>query len=498
METPLTSKQYRIWFGWMAVIFIWSAYTTNNLYQQAYSEEKSRIINDYGDSFKSGLHSESITNWLSLKTALSNPEWCKKTSEALVAEEDQLRQKKEPEVTPPSSIHTMDDTWIPKGYNGHEEAAKIRDPEWRIERINEADKNLAIIESALHEASLSSFSNLYFYWLIVPLLFGVGPGLLVMMIKSRFVHSCIMQYGSLRVAGCFGVVLFILIFLLATPKVYRVFPEGIGTITTVAPLLYERPSEAGVALRFDGLNTSVIIGELLVSMAIGVAVWFFASGVCRRKDEPIQATPTIIHRPPPVAPPPSNKATSSPEATSKDIPNPRLNTNDLPREVFVEIYKSIPELPIRGGWGYSMEDAVIIDKNDPIVFKVLPFNGITIEHIFVEKRIYCELIVYQPKDDRYSGINWKPILQELREINDKHYDVLTFDVTALHDKDFAMMKAVWEGPNGYGSQGFDQKEHFKKHAALEIHYVAEYWFDITSFYGSCRKEENEDCPVETL
>jgi len=40
-----------------------------------------------------------------------------------------------------------------------------------------------------------------------------------------------------------------------------------------------------------------------------------------------------------------------------------------------------------------MEDAVIIDKNDPIVSKVLPFNGITIEHIFAEKRIYCELIV---------------------------------------------------------------------------------------------------------
>jgi hypothetical protein len=494
----------------MAIIFAWSAYTTNNLYQQAYSDEKSRIIDDYGNSFKSGVHSESITNWISLKTALSNPEWCKKTAEALVAEENQLRQKKEPEVTPPSSIQAidvteipkgfqgLDVTEIPKGYNGHEEAAKIRDPEWRKERINEADKNITNIDRALREASSSSFLNLYFYWLTVPLLFGVAPGLLIMTSKSRHVHSYILQYGSLRVVACFSVILFISIFLFATPKVYRVFPDGTGTITTVSPLLHDRPLEAGVALRFDGLNTSVIFAELLCSLAVGAVVWFFASGICRRKEDTIIPPPTIIHRPPPVAPPPANKSPSSPKETSKDIPNPRLNTNDLPREVFVEIYKSIPELPIRGGWGYSMEDAVIIDKNDPIVSKVLPFNGITIEHIFVEKRIYCELIVYQPKDDRYSGINWKPILQELREINDKHYDVLTFDVTALHDRDFEMMKAIWGGPNGYGSQGFNEKEHFKKHAALAIHYVAEYWFDITSFYGSCRKEEYEDCPVETL
>jgi hypothetical protein len=51
------------------------------------------------------------------------------------------------------------------------------------------------------------------------------------------------------------------------------------------------------------------------------------------------------------------------------------------------------QAPTLTPWGYSMEDAVIIDKNDPIVSKVLPFNGITIEHIFAEKRIYCELIV---------------------------------------------------------------------------------------------------------
>lgn len=161
-----------------------------------------------------------------------------------------------------------------------------------------------------------------------------------------------------------------------------------------------------------------------------------------------------------------------------------IDSEETPRQLFVDIFKSIPELPIHGGWGYSLEDAVIIDKSDPIVSQGLPFDGVGIEYIFVEKRIYCELIVYRPKDDRYSGIQWKPILQKLMEIGVRKYDVLTFDVTALSDKNWEILKAEWEGPNGYCSPDFNKEEHFKRREALSIHYVAEYWFDITSFYGS--------------
>lgn len=62
-----------------------------------------------------------------------------------------------------------------------------------------------------------------------------------------------------------------------------------------------------------------------------------------------------------------------------------------------EHFKSISELPIWGGWGYTREDAVIIDRDDPIVSPDRPFDGVGIEHVFVEKRIYEELIIFQPK-----------------------------------------------------------------------------------------------------
>ena len=54
-----------------------------------------------------------------------------------------------------------------------------------------------------------------------------------------------------------------------------------------------------------------------------------------------------------------------------------------------------PNIPVRGGWGYSAEDACIIDKNDPIIDPdgPMPFYGVGFEKIFLERRIHMELII---------------------------------------------------------------------------------------------------------
>ena len=64
------------------------------------------------------------------------------------------------------------------------------------------------------------------------------------------------------------------------------------------------------------------------------------------------------------------------------------------------------DLPISGGWGYLEEDCVVIDMNDPIVDQDKTFDGTRIESIFVEKRIYAELIVFRNPDNQFSGIEW--------------------------------------------------------------------------------------------
>jgi tetratricopeptide (TPR) repeat protein len=162
---------------------------------------------------------------------------------------------------------------------------------------------------------------------------------------------------------------------------------------------------------------------------------------------------------------------------------PRIASKELPREILAADFKSIGELPIHGGWGYSREDAVIIDRNDPVVPRGIPFDGVGLEYVFVEKRIYEELIIFRPENDRYSGIRWNLLRQEMKDLGSRQYDILTFEVTALRDEDWEELKAEWEGPNGYGAPGFDEAAHLQKRDARTVRYVTEYWFDITSFFG---------------
>ncbi len=167
---------------------------------------------------------------------------------------------------------------------------------------------------------------------------------------------------------------------------------------------------------------------------------------------------------------------------STEIPPPHITSKETPREIFSADFPSIGELPIQGGWGYTLEDAVIIDKNDPIVSKVLPFDGLGIEYVFVEKRIYEELIIFRDINERYSGIEWNLLEQSLKHHNNRVYDKLIFEVTALPDQDWEELKAEWESPDGFGTPDFDEDSHNLKRDSRTIRFIAEYWFDITSYY----------------
>ena len=79
-----------------------------------------------------------------------------------------------------------------------------------------------------------------------------------------------------------------------------------------------------------------------------------------------------------------------------EIQAPKIEAAHSPREILAADFKSLGgELPIHGGWGYSLEDAAVIDKNDPTVPSGMPFDGVEIEYVFVEKRIYEELLTVQ-------------------------------------------------------------------------------------------------------
>ena len=141
------------------------------------------------------------------------------------------------------------------------------------------------------------------------------------------------------------------------------------------------------------------------------------------------------------------------------------------------------DLPIIGGWGYSLEDCVIIDKNDPSVDQNIPFDGIDIEYRFVEKRIYAELIVFREFGEAFSGITWDRKAQYLKGIEQKMFDVLDVTVTAFKERDWEFLKTEWEENNAFSDDEEGKNNHMNKRAHHSYFYDTQFWFDITSFFG---------------
>jgi len=165
------------------------------------------------------------------------------------------------------------------------------------------------------------------------------------------------------------------------------------------------------------------------------------------------------------------------------IDKPIIRSQEAPRQIIFEDYKLNGELPITGGWGYTKDDAVIIDKNDPVVPEGLPFDGVGIEYIFVEKRIYDELIIFRVLGEPYAGIDWEQIEQRLESHDGRHYDILSYEVTAFSESNWNELKDEWESNNYFkdSSEGF--QAHEEKRESKMISYKTEYWFDITSFFS---------------
>lgn len=149
----------------------------------------------------------------------------------------------------------------------------------------------------------------------------------------------------------------------------------------------------------------------------------------------------------------------------------------IPKDVMYYMFPSLGRFPISGGWGYNEEDAVVIEKPGD----GLPFDGVAFEYTFSQYRTYLELITFREIDDRYSGIQFSTKRQELISgENGKMYDRLLIEISALRDKDFNMLKQAWE--NNLENPDFDRGSLFKQYKALQIVYIREFWFEISSFY----------------
>lgn len=159
----------------------------------------------------------------------------------------------------------------------------------------------------------------------------------------------------------------------------------------------------------------------------------------------------------------------------------KINTQNSFREACASFSIPKKEFPIQGGWGYTKDDAIVIDTNDPIIPKDLPFDGIGLEYAIVEKRILLEFYYLQNEREGYRDIHWDVEQQELILDKKKAYDKLRIKISALSFEDWKSRRIEWK-ENGR-QPDFDKEWFMNKSRELRHHGHQDFWFDISSFYG---------------
>ena len=113
----------------------------------------------------------------------------------------------------------------------------------------------------------------------------------------------------------------------------------------------------------------------------------------------------------------------------------------------------------------------------------MPFDLMAVEQVFVEKRIYAELIVFRPNNDVFAGISWHQTDQSLRDINGRKFDVLKYQVTAFTARDWEFLRLDWEQNDAYLNDETGKVRHAEERSLRECYYSTEFWFDISSPFG---------------
>jgi hypothetical protein len=112
----------------------------------------------------------------------------------------------------------------------------------------------------------------------------------------------------------------------------------------------------------------------------------------------------------------------------------------------------------------------------------MPFDGVGIEYVFVEKRIYEEMIIFREAHEKYSGIKWDLDKQELLFVNDKPYDKLVFNVVGFTDAVWGELTSRFAEIQKNGTlELVDELNAYRESKAYR--FTKEFYFDISSFYG---------------
>ena len=139
-------------------------------------------------------------------------------------------------------------------------------------------------------------------------------------------------------------------------------------------------------------------------------------------------------------------------------------------------------LDVSGGWGYDNKSAVKVNSLDIPIDQFL--------HMFATVRATIEMNLMQEEENRHSGINVAFLEGEQFEIENRIYDHITFEITAMNEKKYA--EFIQEYKDNYGkNEAFDMDDHFKKRAENTITLKSDYWFcGLEKYYYDNQTQES--------
>ena len=136
--------------------------------------------------------------------------------------------------------------------------------------------------------------------------------------------------------------------------------------------------------------------------------------------------------------------------------------------------------PIEGGWGHSMDDAVIINMDNSR-------EGVKFEYEYMEAISSIIYAVLKPETEAMKVMNVRLKKQLLILGQDAHeghsYDKMEVEISGLIPSDLEMLRKDFADHNEYEGDEEGKKKFDELYLSKLKKVPAEFWFDITRIFG---------------
>jgi len=130
------------------------------------------------------------------------------------------------------------------------------------------------------------------------------------------------------------------------------------------------------------------------------------------------------------------------------------------------------DLPLSGSWGYTKEKATVIEAIPEGM--QLP----QLQHMITSIRAHLEMNIMQETENRYGAINATEKSREKIKSATSIFDKIIYEVTAM--KEDLYNAFIKEYKAGYGQEGFDLNDHFKRREDATFSREVIHYFEVTA------------------